>query len=165
MRSSPLIQKFLATKLSEYLLACMRQNRDNTWLRESRESNPQARTPFPHSYFSWARSTGADYISCPFAFQFFIYMIAQSNAVRSTFESAQAQYLSSSISRILRRCVGSTTTIALYRETQQRTTSTAWTFRNSMQIPGTQKKLPGRSPPMLKVHHAVLLFVQQDKIL
>jgi hypothetical protein len=101
LRSSPLIQKFLATELSEYLLAHMQQNRDNALLKDSKSGNPQASPPFRHSYFSWARSTGADHTSCPFAFRFFMCLISQSNEVRSTFEGAQAQYLSSSVSRHL----------------------------------------------------------------
>lgn len=102
LRSSPLIQQFLATELSEFLLAHMRQNSDNVWLKNHKCDSAQAGFARPRpSYFSWARSTGADHTSCPFSFRFFMCLISKPNQVQSCFESAQAQYFSSSVTRHL----------------------------------------------------------------
>ncbi|KAF2798681.1 hypothetical protein K505DRAFT_232734 [Melanomma pulvis-pyrius CBS 109.77] len=101
LRSSPLIQQFLAIELSEYLLAHMRQNSDNVWLKSWKCDSAQISPPSRSSYFSWARSTGADHTSCPLAFRFFMCLISKSDQVHSCFESAQAQYFSSSVSRHL----------------------------------------------------------------
>ncbi|KAF2820882.1 hypothetical protein CC86DRAFT_397733 [Ophiobolus disseminans] len=88
LRSPPLIRHHLATDLSAYLLAHMRQNSDNT--RTSFWSLP--------SYFSWARSTGADHTSCPLAFRFFTCLISNSGR---DFATAQAQYYASSVAHHL----------------------------------------------------------------
>ncbi|KAF2115525.1 hypothetical protein BDV96DRAFT_575636 [Lophiotrema nucula] len=102
LRSSPLTQRFLATELSEFLLAHMRQNSDNVWLKICKSDSAQAGLPQHRpSYFSWARSTGADHTSCPFSFRFFMCLISKPDRVHSCFESAQAQYFSSSVTRHL----------------------------------------------------------------
>ncbi|KAI9708936.1 MAG: hypothetical protein M1820_003630 [Bogoriella megaspora] len=101
-RSSPLIQQFLATDLSDFLLAHMRQNSDNAWLRSYKSDRVQAGLNQPRSnYFSWARSTGADHTSCPFSFRFFMCLVSKPDRGHSSFESTQAQYFSSSVTRHL----------------------------------------------------------------
>jgi hypothetical protein len=92
LASPALIQQHLATDLSAYLLAHMRQNIDNAALKTNNSS-----TELP-SYFVWARSTGANHTSCPLAFRFFTCLI---NPSTQPFATAQAQYYISSLAQHL----------------------------------------------------------------
>lgn len=94
VQASPLlIQQHLATDLSSYLLSHMHQNHSNALLKSTLP-------PTLPSYFTWARSTGATSTSCPMAFRFYSCLIANSMS-DGGFESAQAQYLSSSVAQHL----------------------------------------------------------------
>ena len=95
--ASPSDQLVLRSELQKFLLAHLTQIQDNARFFRQEFPSVALTTPFlapPTAYYTWAHTTAAQHISCPFSFAFYTSLLGASSANgRDCFGSARHKYL------------------------------------------------------------------------
>lgn len=103
-RASAADQKTLRRELRTYLLAQVQQEEDSARFRQQRSAGNKA-TGSTNSFFHWARSTGADNVSGPFAWAYIGCLLSATltpgGGGKEVFPTAGEKYLAADVSRHL----------------------------------------------------------------